>query len=72
MLESKKDIEWLKKEAYLDIYNDYPEMMDKLSDEWIRLVFLLNAKSEPTCLQVISTGSISASIVHPREVFYMS
>lgn len=43
MLESKKDIEWLKKEAYLDIYNDYPEMMDRLSDEWIRLVFLMNS-----------------------------
>lgn len=43
MLESKKDIEWLKKESYLDIYNDYPELMDKLSDEWFRLVFLLNS-----------------------------
>lgn len=43
MLESKKDIEWLKKKAYLDIYNDYPEMMDRLSDEWIRLVFLMNS-----------------------------
>lgn len=43
MLESKKDIEWLKKEAYLDIYNEYPELMDKLSDEWFRLVFLLNS-----------------------------
>ena len=43
VLEGKKDIEWLSKEAYLDIYNDYPELMDKLSAEWVRLVFLLNS-----------------------------
>ena len=38
-------------------------------DREAMIVVALNAKSEPTCLQVISTGSISASIVHPREVF---
>lgn len=43
VLECNKDIEWLKKETYLDIYNDYPELMDRLSDEWVRLVFLLNS-----------------------------
>ncbi len=43
VIESKKDIEWLRKEAYLDIYNNYPELMDKLSDEWVRVVFLLNS-----------------------------
>lgn len=43
VIESKKDIEWLSKEAYLDIYNDYPELMEQLSDEWFRLVFLLNS-----------------------------
>jgi len=38
-------------------------------DREAMIVVALNAKSEPTCLQVISTGSLSASIVHPREVF---
>ena len=38
-------------------------------DREAMMVVALNAKSEPTCLQVISTGSLSSSIVHPREVF---
>ena len=38
-------------------------------DREAMVVVALNAKSEPTCLQVVSTGSLSASIVHPREVF---
>ena len=33
------------------------------------MVVALNTKSEPTCLQVISTGSLSSSTVHPKEVF---
>ena len=40
VLEKSKDIECLKNEAYLDIYNDYPEIMSRLTDDWIRLVFL--------------------------------
>lgn len=43
VLEDSKDIKWLKEEAYLDIYNDYPELMDRLSDKWVRVVFLLNS-----------------------------
>ena len=38
-------------------------------DREAMVVVALNAKSEPICLQVVSTGSLSASIVHPREVF---
>lgn len=38
-------------------------------DREAMIVVALNAKSEPTYLQVISTGSLSSSIVHPREVF---
>lgn len=38
-------------------------------DREAMMVVALNTKSEPTCLQVISTGSLSSSIVHPREVF---
>jgi len=43
VLESKKDIEWLKREAYLDIYSDAPELMDRLTNDWVRIVFLLNS-----------------------------
>lgn len=43
VLEKSKDIEWLKNEAYLDIYSDYPELMSRLTDDWIRLVFLMNS-----------------------------
>ena len=43
VLESCKDTEWLKKEAYLDIYSDYPELVDEFTDEWVKLIFLLNS-----------------------------
>ncbi len=52
--------------------SDADELVRKFLDELDReamIVIALNAKSEPTCLQVISIGSLSASIVHPREVF---
>ncbi len=52
--------------------SDADELVRQFLDELDReamIVVTLNAKSEPTCLQVISIGSLSASIVHPREVF---
>ena len=52
--------------------SDADELVRQFLDELDReamIVVALNAKSEPTCLQVISIGSLSASIVHPREVF---
>lgn len=52
--------------------SDADELVRQFLEELDReamIVIALNAKSEPTCLQVISIGSISASIVHPREVF---
>ena len=33
------------------------------------LVILLNARHEVTAVEMISIGSLNASIVHPREVF---
>ena len=33
------------------------------------LVLLLNARHELQCREVVSIGSLNASIVHPREVF---
>lgn len=33
------------------------------------VVLCLNTKNEPTALQVVHTGSLNASIVHPRDVF---
>lgn len=44
------------------------QFLDGLDREAM-IVVALNTKSEPTCLQVVSIGSLSASIVHPREVF---
>ncbi|WP_308415522.1 JAB domain-containing protein [Sporanaerobium hydrogeniformans] len=52
--------------------SDADELVRQFLDELDReamIVVALNTKSEPTCLQVISIGSLSASIVHPREVF---
>ena len=45
--------------------------MDKLERESF-VVVALNAKNEPTHIEVVSTGSLTASIVHPREVFKMA
>lgn len=45
--------------------------MDRLERESF-VVMALNAKNEPTHLEIISTGSLTASIVHPREVFKMA
>ena len=39
------------------------------SDREMFLVASLNTKNEPTQIEVISVGSLNASIVHPREVF---
>lgn len=52
--------------------SDVDELVRQFLEELDReamIVVALNAKSEPTCLQVISIGSLSASIVYPREVF---
>ena len=29
----------------------------------------LNAKNQPTCINLVSIGSLTSSLVHPREVF---
>ena len=39
------------------------------SDRENLMVIGLNTKSEPTIIQIVSTGNISSSIVHPREIF---
>lgn len=51
-----------------DIYN-YLCDMRKLQQEQFRIV-LLNAKNRIICQQLISQGTINASIVSPREVFH--
>lgn len=38
-------------------------------DREMLVVLCLNTKNAPTALQVVSVGSLSSSIVHPREVF---
>jgi len=39
------------------------------SDREKFVVLCLNVKNEPTAMQVVHTGSLNASIVHPRDVF---
>lgn len=39
------------------------------SDREQGVVICLDSKNRPTSIQVVSTGSINASIMHPREVF---
>ena len=52
-------------EDAVDLMKDFLEELDK---EQVMLL-CLNTKSEPTHISTISTGSLTASIVHPREVF---
>lgn len=42
--------------------------MDKLDREGF-VIIAVDAKCRPTHISIISTGSLTASIVHPREVF---
>lgn len=38
-------------------------------DREVVVVCCLNTKNEPTHLSIVSIGSLSASVLHPREVF---
>ena len=44
------------------------DFLEDLDREQVMLL-CLNTKGEPTHISTISTGSLTASIVHPREVF---
>lgn len=35
-------------------------------------ILCLNAKNEPTALHLVSTGTLNASLVHPRETFKLA
>ena len=48
-----------------DLMKDFLEDLDR---EQVMLL-CLNTKNEPTHISTISTGSLTSSIVHPREVF---
>lgn len=39
------------------------------SDREHFVMVCMNTKNRPTCVHTVSVGSLSASIVHPREVF---
>lgn len=45
--------------------------MDQMERESLVAV-AINIRHEPTHVEVVSTGSLTASIVHPREVFKMA
>ncbi|WP_342443692.1 JAB domain-containing protein [Lysinibacillus sp. FSL K6-0075] len=42
------------------------------SDREKFVVLCLSTKNEPTAMQVVHTGSINASIVHPRDVLKLA
>ena len=52
-------------EDAVGLMKDFLEDLDK---EQVMLL-CLNTKGEPTHISTISTGSLTSSIVHPREVF---
>ncbi|MCU7557957.1 JAB domain-containing protein [Macrococcus capreoli] len=39
------------------------------SDREQMIMIALNTKNEPTHIQTVSTGSLNASIIHPREIY---
>ncbi|MGL5381800.1 JAB domain-containing protein [Clostridium sp.] len=55
--------------------SDITELIRRTIDESDRenfIVIALNVKNEPQAVEICSTGSLAASIVHPREVFKMA
>ncbi len=50
------------------LVNDFIEGIEFLDKE-VFVGIYLNTKNEPTAFEKISTGSLNATIVHPREVF---
>jgi DNA repair protein RadC len=50
-----------------DVYQAFKERFDKADREEF-LVVLLDAKNKLTAYNVVSVGSLTSSIVHPREV----
>ena len=53
------------------LVNDFIEGIEFLDKE-VFVGIYLNTKNEPTAFEKISTGSLNASIVHPRECFKMA
>lgn len=49
----------------VDIVKDF--LVD--SDREIFMVVCLTTKNEPTCCSIVSTGTLNASLSHPREIF---
>ncbi len=39
------------------------------SDREMLIVCCLDTKNQPTCINIVSIGTINTSLVHPREVF---
>lgn len=51
-----------------DVYEYIKADMDDLDRESFAVI-LLNARNQVICKEVVSVGSLDASIVHPREIF---
>lgn len=69
-----KESSFLYQSRYIQSPSDVVNMMnqefklDKLDRESF-IIIALDAKCRPTHINTVSTGSLTASIVHPREVF---
>lgn len=51
-----------------DAYNLLKEMLEYADREYL-IVCCLDTKNQPTCINVVSIGTLNSSLVHPREVF---
>ncbi|PWW37876.1 MULTISPECIES: JAB domain-containing protein [Paenibacillus] len=54
---------------------DAADLFRQFLGEYDREVFAilcLNAKNEPTAIHTVSTGTLNASLVHPRETFKLA
>jgi DNA repair protein RadC len=49
------------------VFDFFTAMRDETKEHFVALH--LDSKNRLSCMDVVSTGSLSASIVHPREVF---
>jgi DNA repair protein RadC len=51
-----------------DLYRQYRFLFDGLTTERF-VVFILNSKNAVQAIEIVSEGTLNASLVHPRETF---
>lgn len=64
VLKEKKAVEFMHPR---DIWNELPDIRKSKKEHFV--IFYLNTRNQEICKEIISIGTLSASLVHPREVF---